>query len=666
MDPSLRSSLFNRMMQALELGDKVAVDKIEQLIRNFHPDSPTPISVYIPSAQENFILDASSLLSFGSDSPEMTRSSKPGGSRRRASRVPRGSLLDAQTTVDSDVEDHQRDRLHFSFDRLCSFDYEINVVGEEELRKYKSRFDISNAVTLTLLGDRAAWNPLKNVVTIYGAMLNYGVEVSSDEKKKGFIWGFPTSNKRWKNSWFFIGSEWGRDVPASSHHNLPARKVPRHFTSPEAWSKGIPILLDAEISHLPTAAVLPLDERGRSFLLDEEKMIAQLIFTRLPTRLPRRKFRMLIFDIYYFDYSVNDTWLYFTVCDFDTVCDLQARAVKNSEAISKRHVAGLAKEGIASPDGGDPSDGEKVGDVVGGGVESGQPLVHPKVAASTPAATTPNRKGKEKVGVSRAVSDIFIFDADVPETPLDPASDLTPRTGRGKRPAEGTPDHTARPPKRASRVVQYVVSSENEGADEHVLAGTPPTQTTVPEAPVEGVSAVVSPLPKGVNELNVSTPTPTSVASPPAATGEPNVSSADQPGPSGRPELVDKPGSSKQPGAFASSSGVTREAPPVGPTEVGDGAESVSLSDFTAAEICSYLINNDVYVGEGWEHVKSRSCNRKMKFFFNCQSLMMSEFAENYRRENFLSRDVKRLREQASTLAAEKLSAEESRAQQLT
>ena len=82
MDPSLRSSLFNRMMQALELGDKVTVDKIELLIRNFHPDSPTPISVYIASAQENLIPDASSPSSFGSDSPEMTRSSKPDGSKR--------------------------------------------------------------------------------------------------------------------------------------------------------------------------------------------------------------------------------------------------------------------------------------------------------------------------------------------------------------------------------------------------------------------------------------------------------------------------------------------------------------------------------------------------------------------------------------------------------
>ena len=130
MDHSLRSSLFNRMMQALELGDKIIVDKIELLIRNFHSDSPTQISVYVPSAQENYIPNVSSPSSFGSDSLEITRSSKPGGSKRRAPRAPRESLLDAQTIVDSDVEYHQQDRLRFSLDRPSSFDCEVNVVGE--------------------------------------------------------------------------------------------------------------------------------------------------------------------------------------------------------------------------------------------------------------------------------------------------------------------------------------------------------------------------------------------------------------------------------------------------------------------------------------------------------------------------------------------------------
>ena len=44
----------------------------------------------------------------------------------------------------------------------------------------------------------------------------------------------------------------------------------------------------------------------------------------------------------------------------------------------------------------------------------------------------------------------------------------------------------------------------------------------------------------------------------------------------------------------------------------------------------------------------------------------MSELVENYKYGNKVSREIKCLREQASVLAAEKLSAEESYAQQLT
>ncbi|KAK0594230.1 hypothetical protein LWI29_020845 [Acer saccharum] len=578
MDPSLRSSLFNRMMQAMELGDKNTADKIESLIRNFRP-----------AKRE----------------------------KRRASRAPRGSLLDAQT-VDSDVDDHQRDRLNFSFDRPCSFDTEVNVVGEAELGKFKSRFGIPDSVTLILPGDRAVWNPPENAVAIYGAMLSCGitlplqpfiarflaeakiaplnlprtagnsgtyfllsspvenwipegvsnpgqVEVSSDEKKKGFIWGFPSSNKRWKNSWFFVGGEWGRNVSANSRLSLVARKVPRHFTSPDAWSKTVPVLLDAEISHLAAAAVLPLDERGRSFLLDEDKMIAKGLFPRLPARLPR---------------------LY----DFDRVCDLQARAVKNSEAASKRHAAGLAKEGVASPDGGDPSDDENVGDVDGERVDLGTsvcpddaastPVVTDSVAASTAAstaATAPSRKGKEKVGVSGVAT-------------------------------EGTPDRTARPVKRASRVVQYVVSSDEEVAEEPVLAEVPSAETTVPGASVEGPNLAESPLREGASSF-VLLPFPQSVQL--------------------LQQLRKKRVLLVLGEAAASGSGVAHGAPPVDPAEAGEGDETVSLSDFTAAEICSYLMNNNVYVGESWEQIKKGSCNKKMEFFFNCYSLQLAQLRES-------------------------------------
>ncbi|KAK0574881.1 hypothetical protein LWI29_030418 [Acer saccharum] len=462
--------------------------------------------------------------------------------------------------------------------------------------------EIRHLYTLRQAGHGGTYFLLSSLVKnrIPKGMANPGqVEISSDEKKK-----------------------------ASSRCNLLVKKVPKHFTSPEAWSKAVPVLLDGEVSHLAAAAVLPLDLRDRSFLLDEEKMIPQRVFPRQPARLPR-------------------------LCDFDTVCDLQARVVENSEAASKRHAAGLAKEGIASPDGGDPSDGEEAGDVTGGGVESGQPHMCTEVTANTLAATTPSRKGKEKVGVSRGASDIPIFDADVTEA-LDPANDLAPRAGKGKRPVESTPDHAARPPKRASRVVQYVVSSDEEGADKPAFAEAPSTQTAVREDLAKGTNAVVPP-PEEVNEINIPAPTPPRTAAPPVAMGESNVPS-NQPRPSGRPKSVDRPGPSKQPGTSASSSGVAHEAPPAGPTKADEG--TVSLSDFSATEICSHLINNDMYIGEGWEHVKGKSYNRKMEFFFNCHSLL----AENYKYGNKASREIKRLPEQTSTLAAVKLSTEESHA----
>ncbi|KAK0575839.1 hypothetical protein LWI29_007994 [Acer saccharum] len=349
--------------------------------------------------------------------------------------------------------------------------------------------------------------------------------------------------------------------------------------------------------------------------------------------------------------------------------------MKNSEAASKRHAAGLAKDGIAGLDGDDHSDGgeeaddvsrggavntpaapaavttsrkgkEKagasrgVGSVEGRRVESGPSPVRPKVVASTPAASTaatvpaataPNRKGKEKVGVSGVASDIPIFDADVPETHLDPASDLAPRA-RNKRPAESASDHSARPPKRASRVVQFVISSDEEDVQEPAtLPATPPR--------------LASPRP----------------ASPAVVAGEPGVS--DQPRPSGPSESTDRPGPSNQAGTSASGSGLAREVPPTRTVEADEG--NVSLFDFLATEICSHLANNDVYIGDGWGHVKNKSCNKKMEFFFNCHSLMMSEMGESYKFGIRASREIKRLREQASVLAAEKLSAEESHAQQL-
>src|SRR5579862_1840019 len=177
MDPSLRSSLFNQMMQASERGDKATADKIEFLIRNFHPDSPSPISIHVPRTDDDDTSDIP-FSSFGRDSLTMARPSKASGSGRKiqaASKAPEVSLLDAQVAADSDIEEHRRARLHFSRGRPSSFDCEVNVVGESELALYRRRFDISPSTILSPSGDRAAWNPPSGAVAIYGVMLSCGV-----------------------------------------------------------------------------------------------------------------------------------------------------------------------------------------------------------------------------------------------------------------------------------------------------------------------------------------------------------------------------------------------------------------------------------------------------------------------------------------------------------
>ena len=90
----------------------------------------------------------------------------------------------------------------------------------------------------------------------------------------------------------------------------------------------------------------------------------------------------------------------------------------------------------------------------------------------------------------------------------------------------------------------------------------------------------------------------------------------------GYPGLSDASGPSGQPRASASGFGFTDEVPPFGPTEAGEGSDRASLSGFSATDICSYLVNNDVYIGDGLQEVKDWSCNRKMGFIFYCHSLV--------------------------------------------
>ena len=151
--------------------------------------------------------------------------------------------------------------------------------------------------------------PMENWIP-KGAVNPGRVQVSDDEKKKGFLWGLPSSNKRWKNSWFFVSGAWRRDVSASVRRNLLARRVPRHFTSPESWCNYSSVLSDKEIAQVARIAATPLAERGISFLLDEEKMIELGLFPRLHARLHRCK-AFLPFSFFFslFLYGPSHFWL---------------------------------------------------------------------------------------------------------------------------------------------------------------------------------------------------------------------------------------------------------------------------------------------------------------------------------------------------------------------
>ena len=153
MDFSQRHFLFNQMMQALELGDKEVADKIESYLRNYNPTSPVPIPLYTSFNSESDAPDFVFLSTSDSNSSDMAKTSSAVGSGRRGPRAPRDSLIGAQTVVGSDVEDHRRDALCFAADCPSSFDTEVNVVGEQELGKYKRRYDIPSSVVLIPSGD---------------------------------------------------------------------------------------------------------------------------------------------------------------------------------------------------------------------------------------------------------------------------------------------------------------------------------------------------------------------------------------------------------------------------------------------------------------------------------------------------------------------------------
>jgi hypothetical protein len=116
------------------------------------------------------------------------------------------------------------------------------------------------------------------------------------------------------------------------------------------------------VKNVTEAAVLSLAKRGQEYLLDEARMVTCGVFPRLSARRRRCKFLLpacfFLKNLFYWFLLWITLCFFFSVSEFDIVCDEQARAVKNSEAASQRHAAGLSKEGVAPPEGDDSQDDE--------------------------------------------------------------------------------------------------------------------------------------------------------------------------------------------------------------------------------------------------------------------------------------------------------------------
>ncbi|KAK0585507.1 hypothetical protein LWI29_029583 [Acer saccharum] len=232
------------------------------------------------------------------------------------------------------------------------------------------------------------WIP-KNVV-VKGC-----VEPTTDEKMKGFVWGFPTSNKFWKNSWFFVGKDWGQSISFDLDGTQMTCRVPRYFCTPQ-WNHLTSAFTDEELKTLARAAVRPLEKRGKPYLYREGKMIKAHLFPQISAC------RRRLFDV-------------------DIVSDGLARWMKGIVEASRKAVLRQRDAGIAPPE--DESDEGTPGNVPEGDDEEGVPDYVPEEAhdqeptvcsagaegasgnfgvsrtsADSGNPTGPSSKGKEKVG----------------------------------------------------------------------------------------------------------------------------------------------------------------------------------------------------------------------------------------------------------------------------
>ncbi|KAK1552365.1 hypothetical protein Q3G72_015381 [Acer saccharum] len=171
------------------------------------------------------------------------------------------------------------------------------------------------------------------------------IEPTTEEKMKGFVWGFPTSKFFWKNSWFFVGKDWGQSISFDLDGTQMTCRVPRYFCTPQ-WNQLTSAFTDEELKTLARAAVRPLEKMGKPYLYNEGKMIKARLFPQISVR------RRRLFEV-------------------DVVCDALARRMKGIVEASRKATLRQRDTGIAPPE--EESDGSAPENPPEGDDEGGVP-----------------------------------------------------------------------------------------------------------------------------------------------------------------------------------------------------------------------------------------------------------------------------------------------------
>ncbi|KAK0586984.1 hypothetical protein LWI29_015697 [Acer saccharum] len=420
------------------------------------------------------------------------------------------------------------------------------------------------------------------------------VEPTTDEKMKGFVWGFPTSNKFWKNSWFFVGKDWGQSISFDLDGTQMTCQVPRYFCTPQ-WNHLTSAFTDEELKTLARAAVRPLEKRGKPYLYREGKMIKAHLFPQISACRRRH-----------------------------IVSDGLARRMKGIVEASRKAVLRQRDAGIAPPE--DESDEGTPENVPEGDDEEGVPDYVPEEAHDQePTVCSAGAEGASgNFGVSRTFADSG--------NPVGPSSKGKEKVGDLPKPEQANLPSGSGSPHSAADMQN--VPSEAVGGPSGAVAPEFPTSVE-PNRSSSEIPASADPISTPGDSNTEAGQTGKRKAS--FSSGRPfpkiprvvayvNSSSEDE----GEGDASVTPPREQVRESAGGSTGLPRAAPsaelPEG--DVGDMGSSPQIDDPTPETIFRAMASGRAYIGEDhWSHFRTGTVSDRLRNFFNSASYMVAEMS---------------------------------------